>query len=140
MEPRGCNQWQPVASGRASQTAETSQTEQALVGRVRCASMLGSCVYRLEDDRGGVRNVFDGACCVGVAVGGVRREAAGGRDPLDVGCVRKAVSVGAGTSRRGGKEQPGDRGGIDGDTILDVADNVAAVLGLPCRSREMGRD
>ena len=40
-----------VASRESARLARLDRNRRVLVGWVRCASMLGSCVYRLEDDR-----------------------------------------------------------------------------------------
>ena len=66
--------------------------------------------------------------------------ATGGGDPLDVGRVHQPVAVRASGRRRGGQPQPANRGGIDGDAGLDLAHDLAAVLGLPRRPAEVGDD
>ena len=100
-----------------------------------------SAAGRLEEDVVGA--VGDLAALGHRVLGAVRRgrgEPAHGVDALDVGGAAEPVAVGTGRRRVGGEPQPVDGGRVDGLEAVALADDPAAVAGLPRRPAVVAAD
>jgi hypothetical protein len=71
---------------------------------------------------------------------GSRREAARRFEPLDERRAGEPLAVGTRGLVSGAKQEPVDRGGIDGDARVEHGLDEASVLGLPGRPAEVRRD